>query len=74
MSRIKFYKCLRIAQAQKGISNVGIAKEFAVHQQQVMRWRKSDSVKLELIQDLSEFFGMTTLEFLGLDNENRQEN
>ena len=68
MSKIKFYKCLRIAQAQKGITNVGIAKHFKVHQQQVMRWRKSDSVKLDLIQDLAEFFGMTTLDFLGLDH------
>lgn len=68
--RIHFGKCLRVAQTKNRISNVAVAAHFKVHHQQVMRWRKSESVKLCLADSIAEFFGMTLCEFLALDGTN----
>lgn len=68
--RIHFGKCLRVAQTKHRISNVKVAAHFNVHHQQVMRWRKSESVKLNLADSIAEFFGMTLCEFLALDGTN----
>jgi len=68
--RIHFGKCLRVAQTKNRVSNVKVAAHFNVHHQQVMRWRKSESVKLNLADSIAEFFGMTLCEFLALDGNN----
>ena len=71
--RLHFGKCLRIAQTKKGVTNVGLAIHFNVHQQQVMRWRKSSSVKLVLADKIAEYFGMTLCDFLALDGDHGME-
>jgi len=65
--RIHFGRCLRVAQTKNRVTNVAVAAHFGVHHQQVMRWRKSASVKLDLADRIAQHFGMTLCEFLALD-------
>jgi len=71
--RLHFGKCLRLAQTKNSVSNVLMAKDFDVHHQQVMRWRKAKSVKLDLADRIAEYFGMSLCEFLALESPDGME-
>ena len=71
--RLHFGKCLRLAQTKKRVTNVKVAEDFNVHHQQVMRWRKSESVKLVLADRIAAYFDMTLCEFLALDGNDGME-
>lgn len=64
MKRYDFGTILRLWQTEYRVSNVELAKHFGVSSQQVLRWRKSKSVQLCLIENIAEYFERSTIDFL----------
>ena len=61
---IDFGKALRAAQEEQGVTSVELAKRFAVHKQQVSRWRYQQDASLSLVTKMSNELGFDELEFV----------
>ena len=61
---IDFGKALRAAQEEQGLTSVELAKRFAVHKQQVSRWRYQQDASLSLVTKMSNELGVDELEFV----------
>ena len=59
-------KCLKNAQAQKGLSNLELAKRLKKSPQQITRWRRQQDLKIHTIQSLCKELDMDIKDFLGL--------
>jgi transcriptional regulator with XRE-family HTH domain len=55
---IDFGKALRAAQEEQGVTSVELAKRFAVHKQQVSRWRYQQDASLSLVTKMSNELGV----------------
>lgn len=61
---IDFGKALRAAQEEQGVTSVELAKRFAVHKQQVSRWRYQQDASLSLVTKMANELGFDELEFV----------
>lgn len=61
---IDFGKALRAAQEEQGVTSVELAKRFAVHKQQVSRWRYQQDASLSLVTKMADELGFDELEFV----------
>ena len=61
---IDFGKALRAAQEEQGVTSVELAKRFAVHKQQVSRWRYQQDASLSLVTKMSNELCVDELEFV----------
>jgi transcriptional regulator with XRE-family HTH domain len=61
---IDFGKALRAAQEEQCVTSVELAKRFAVHKQQVSRWRYQQDASLSLISKLAKELKVDELEFI----------
>ena len=61
---IDFGKALRAAQEEQGVTSVDLAKRFAVHTQQISRWRYQQDASLSLINKIAQELGVDELEFI----------
>jgi len=61
---IDFGKALRAAQEEQGVTSIELAKRFAVHKQQISRWRYQQDASLSLIAKIANELGLDELEFI----------
>ena len=61
---IDFGKALRATQEEQGVTSVELAKRFAVHKQQVSRWRYQTDASLSLVTKMANELGVDELEFV----------
>ena len=68
-------RCVRMAQAEKQISNVELGRLAGVNSVRVSHWRKAEDMRISRINQLCEIFGMTREEFLagGKDRAQKEE-
>lgn len=59
-------KCVRVAMATQDMTSVELAKRLDVSPTQVVRWRKSDTLKLSTIELIANELEMSVGEFLKL--------
>jgi DNA-binding Xre family transcriptional regulator len=45
-------KCLRVAQARKGLSNLELAEKMKKSPQQICRWRTQPDLRVQTVQSL----------------------
>jgi transcriptional regulator with XRE-family HTH domain len=61
---IDFGKALRAAQEEQGVTSVELAKRFAVHKQQISRWRYQQDASLSLVTKMANELDIDELEFV----------
>lgn len=61
---IDFGKALRAAQEEQGVTSIELARRFAVHKQQISRWRYQQDASLSLINKIAQELGVDELEFI----------
>tara|TARA_R110002126_G_scaffold162366_3_gene310284 strand:+ start:159 stop:356 length:198 start_codon:yes stop_codon:yes gene_type:complete len=59
-------KCLKNAQARKGLSNLELAAKVKKSPQQICRWRNQPDLKVQTVQSLCVALDMDIKEFLML--------
>ena len=68
-SRFNFGRSLRVAQADRQVTNRALAKEFGVGEEQVARWRTAADCKVSRAVELADFFGLSLDEFASLGSQ-----
>jgi transcriptional regulator with XRE-family HTH domain len=61
---IDFGKALRAAQEEQGVTSIELARRFAVHKQQISRWRYQQDASLSLINKIAQELDVDELEFI----------
>ncbi len=56
-------RCVRMAQAEKQISNVELGRLAGVNSVRVSHWRKAEDMRISRINQLCDIFGMSREEF-----------
>jgi transcriptional regulator with XRE-family HTH domain len=61
---IDFGKALRAAQEEQGVTSIELARRFAVHKQQISRWRYQQDASLSLVTKMANELDIDELEFV----------
>ena len=61
---IDFGEALRAAQEEQGVTSIELARRFAVHKQQISRWRYQQDASLSLVTKMANELDIDELEFV----------